>query len=113
LNCDPLFSVNFQTKAPAKKAVAAKPQLKPSKPPTKPKKKILVDKDDNADDSVMDIDEVESGDGSTRPKEPAPPKKKKTASETYTKVCIREVLRMTTHNSNLAVVSTRAYSETS
>ncbi|OJA16788.1 hypothetical protein AZE42_03299 [Rhizopogon vesiculosus] len=78
------------TKAPTKKAIAAKA---PSKPPAKsklpPKKKILVDKDDNADSSVVGADEVESGDestGSNRPKEPAPPKKNKTASETYTKL---------------------------
>jgi len=43
----------------------------------------------------MDIGEVESGDESTgpsRPKEPTPPKKNKTASETYTKVRMREAL---------------------
>jgi DNA topoisomerase-2 len=86
----------LQAKAPTKKAIAAKPPSKSLKPPAKPKlppkKKILVEKDDNADDSIMDIDEVESDDettGPSRPKEPAPPKKKKTASETYTKVRIQ------------------------
>ncbi|KAG1725573.1 DNA topoisomerase [Suillus paluster] len=81
------------TKAPAKKAIATKPTSKPLKPPAKPKvvpkKKILVDKDDNADSSVMDVDAIDSGDesaGPSKPKEAAPPKKNKTASETYTKL---------------------------
>ncbi|KAG1825417.1 DNA topoisomerase [Suillus subaureus] len=82
------------TKAPAKKTVATKPTSKPSKLPAKSKavskKKVLVDKDDNADRSAVDVDEVvDSGDesaGSSRLKAPAPPKKNKTASETYTKL---------------------------
>jgi DNA topoisomerase-2 len=73
-----------------------KPTSKSSKPPAKskavPKKKVLVDKDDNADRSAIDVDEVvDSSDesaGSSKPKAPAPPKKNKTASETYTKVHI-------------------------
>ncbi|KAG1746828.1 DNA topoisomerase [Suillus lakei] len=81
------------TKAPAKKTIATKPTSKPLKVPAKPKavpkKKILVDKDDNADHSTMDVDEADSGDESAGPSKPkvlAPPKKNKTASETYTKL---------------------------
>jgi DNA topoisomerase-2 len=111
----------LQTKAPAKKTVVAKPALKPSKPPAKPKavpkKKVLVDKDDNADRSAVDVDEVvDSGNesaGSSKTKAPAPPKKNKTASETYTKVRRLECQRSIANNRNLAVISTRAYFETS
>ncbi|KAG2160244.1 DNA topoisomerase [Suillus bovinus] len=86
--------VKKTTKAPAKKTVPTKSTSKPSQPPAKPKavpkKNVLVDKDDNADRSAMDVDEVvDSGDesaGSSKPKAPAPPKKNKTASETYTKL---------------------------
>ncbi|KAG2069851.1 type II DNA topoisomerase [Suillus decipiens] len=82
------------TKAPAKKTTVTKPASKPSKPPAKPKvvpkKKVLVDKDDNADCSATDVNEfVDSGDesvGSSKPKILDPPKKNKTASETYTKL---------------------------
>lgn len=78
-----------QAKAQAKKTTT-KPKAA-SKPATKanaaPKKKPLADVDENADDS-MNIDHSDN--------EPGPPiqqevsvanKKKKTASETYTKVC--------------------------
>ncbi|KAG2091518.1 DNA topoisomerase [Suillus discolor] len=79
------------TKAPAKKTIATKPTSKPpQKPKVVPKKKVLVDKDDNADRSAMEVAEVvDSGDESaesSKPKAPAPPKKSKTASETYTKL---------------------------
>lgn len=107
----------MQTKAPAKKTAVTKPTLKPSKPPAKPKaapkKKVLVDKDDNADRSAMDVNEDnlndDSGDesvGSSKPKAPAPPKKNKTASETYTKVRRLERQRSFANNRNLAVIST-------
>lgn len=89
--------VKKTTKAPAKKTAVTKPTPKPSKPPAKPKaapkKKVLVNKDDNADRNALDVDEDNSGDdsgddsvGSSKPKAPVPPKKNKTASETYTKL---------------------------
>ncbi|THH30396.1 hypothetical protein EUX98_g3787 [Antrodiella citrinella] len=72
-------------KAPAK---AAKPVSKASKPAAKPKaapkKKVLVDKDDNAEVAEIDDSGDEAG-----PSEPAPAAasgKKKTASETYQKL---------------------------
>lgn len=85
----------MQTKAPAKKTIATKPTSKPpAKPKAVPKKKVLVDKDDNADRSAIEVDEVvDSGNESAesfKPKAPAPPKKSKTASETYTKVRMLE-----------------------
>lgn len=85
----------MQTKAPAKKTIATKPTSKPpAKPKAVPKKKVLVDKDDNADRSAPEVDEVvDSGNESAesfKPKAPAPPKKSKTASETYTKVRMLE-----------------------
>lgn len=73
------------TKAAPKKA-ASKPASKPAKPAAKTtKKKILADKDDNASDVALDFDDIDEEDaGPAR----AAPAKKKTASETYQKVCI-------------------------
>ncbi|KIJ60083.1 hypothetical protein HYDPIDRAFT_177534 [Hydnomerulius pinastri MD-312] len=80
---------------PAKKAKAAsKPVSKTTKAATKPKaatkKKVLATKDDNADESMMDVDEDagDSGNESPGPSRPveATNGKKKSASETYTKL---------------------------
>ncbi|KAH7911821.1 DNA topoisomerase [Hygrophoropsis aurantiaca] len=82
---------------PTKKAVVANPVSKPTKSTAKgkaaPKKKVLAEKDDNADESlIIDVDEAE---GSSESDAPGPSKptqaqaangKKKTASETYTKL---------------------------
>ncbi|KAF8837947.1 type II DNA topoisomerase [Paxillus ammoniavirescens] len=78
------------TKAPPKKA-AAKPVTKATKAAPKskaaPKKKVLATKDDNADESIVDVDEADDDSGN---ESPAPQRqtngKKKTASETYTKL---------------------------
>lgn len=69
---------------------ATKPKASTSKAATKPKtaKKVLVDHDDNADH--LDIDEGIS-DADTSSKKAAP-SKKKTASETYTKVRVSSSL---------------------
>lgn len=63
-----------------------KPKAPTSKAATKPKtaKKVLVDHDDNADD--LDVDD-DISDVDTSSKKGAP-SKKKSASETYTKVCV-------------------------
>ncbi|KIJ08620.1 hypothetical protein PAXINDRAFT_88607 [Paxillus involutus ATCC 200175] len=76
--------------APPKKA-AAKPATKATKAAPKskaaPKKKVLATKDDTADESIAEVDEVDDDSGN---ESPAPQKqtngKKKTASETYTKL---------------------------
>ncbi|CCM06356.1 uncharacterized protein FIBRA_08613 [Fibroporia radiculosa] len=71
-----------------KTAPKAKPASKAAKLSTKPKavprKKVLVDKNDNADSDT----EMRNSDDDAGPSAPAPaaPAKKKTASETYTKV---------------------------
>ncbi|KAH7926207.1 DNA topoisomerase II [Leucogyrophana mollusca] len=80
-------------KAPAKKAT--KPVSKATKPAAKPKavpkKKVLAEKDDNADESIImdvDADGGNSDSDAPGPSKPAPVAngKKKTASETYTKL---------------------------
>ena len=84
------FCSSKQTKAPAKKAATkAKPASKPAvKAKSAPKKKVLADINENADDSVMDIDRSDDEQAqSIQREDPAPKSKKKTASETYTKVC--------------------------
>ena len=85
------------TKATAKKA--APKARAPAKPKaTAAKKKVLVEKDDNAD-SDINMDDDDDIAGPTGPAASAPTKKK-TASETYTKVsvglyaCIRGVLNI-------------------
>ncbi|KAF7986171.1 hypothetical protein HWV62_38564 [Athelia sp. TMB] len=80
-----------KTKAPVKKpASKAKPASKPAlKTKAAPKKKVLVDIDENGDDSMMNVDPSDGDYPSfAGPSEPEPPKnaKKKTASETYTKL---------------------------
>ncbi|CAL1697067.1 unnamed protein product [Somion occarium] len=69
--------------APKKKAVP-KAKAAPKKAPAKPKatKKVLAEKDDNASDPEDD-DEIASEAGPSREQEP---RKKKTATETYTKL---------------------------
>lgn len=65
----------------------AKPKATTTKAATKSKaaKKVLVDHDDNADNIGMEED-VSDEDISVKKSQPAMPAKKKTASETYTKV---------------------------
>ncbi|KAH9921344.1 DNA topoisomerase [Fomitopsis serialis] len=71
------------TKATAKTKTASKPAKAPAKPKASAaKKKVLVDKDDNADSDVDMLDD----DADAGPSAPAAPAKKKTASETYTKL---------------------------
>ena len=81
-----------------KTKAAPKPAAKPrSAAPTKgkakaaPKKKVLADHDDNAEESGMDVDggKDASDDDYHKPStSEQPAKKKKTASETYQKVCL-------------------------
>ncbi|TFY62387.1 hypothetical protein EVJ58_g3889 [Rhodofomes roseus] len=74
------------TKATAKPKAASKPAKAPAKPKASAaKKKVLVDKDDNADSDVDMLDDDGAG-PSARAAAPAAPAKKKTASETYTKL---------------------------
>lgn len=75
---------------------AAKPKATTAKATTKikpaAKKKVLVDHDENGEDSAIEVDDEddafdEDGPASAAPKvKPAAAGKKKTASETYTKV---------------------------
>jgi DNA topoisomerase-2 len=79
-----------QSKTIAKSAAktsskAIKSSVKP-KPKGATKKKVLVDVDENADDSGMDVSDQDGGIDERRPSTPIPAGKKKTASETYTKV---------------------------
>lgn len=76
---------------PAKKTTTAtKPKsvLKAAtKPKAAPKKKPFSDIDKNADESIMDVDLPDNEPGpSVEQEAPVTNKKKKTASETYTKV---------------------------
>ncbi|KZT68795.1 type II DNA topoisomerase [Daedalea quercina L-15889] len=78
------------TKATAKATAKTKAVSKPAKAPAKSKasaakKKVLADKDDNAHSDVDMIDDDDAG-PSVRAEAPAAPAKKKTASETYTKL---------------------------
>jgi DNA topoisomerase-2 len=72
------------------KPVKSKASVPKAKPKTVSKKKVLVDHDENAEDSP--IDDIGRGDASDHDQLGAssqavvPAKKKKTASETYTKV---------------------------
>ena len=82
-------------KAAAKpKAAPVKPKVAPAKPKSKaaPKKKVLVDHDDNVDDSGSDFDFKKDSSDDERPiaatSNLQTARKKKTASETYTKVCL-------------------------
>jgi DNA topoisomerase II len=78
-----------QTKAQAKKTTTkAKPASKAAtKAKAAPKKKPLADVDENADDNIMDVDHSDNEPGpSVQQEAPIANKKKKTASETYTKV---------------------------
>jgi DNA topoisomerase-2 len=78
---------------PAPKPVKPKAQVLKNKPKTASKKKVLVDHDENAEDSPVhhggegDVsDNDQFGASSNKLQAAAPAKKKKTASETYTKV---------------------------
>ena len=85
-----------QSKAPAKPkpspkvAKPARPKANAVKSKVAVKKKVLADHDDNAEDSAMDVDADEeiSDEDESGPSVPKGPvnEKKKTASETYTKV---------------------------
>ncbi|KAF9242373.1 DNA topoisomerase [Melanogaster broomeanus] len=69
----------------ASKTTKAAPKLK-----TAPKKKVLATKDDNADESIADVDVDDDDSGNESPAQmrlaKATNRKKKTASETYTKL---------------------------
>lgn len=73
----------------------AKPKTAAVKPKTKaaPKKKVLVDHDDNANENGSDFESHKDPSDDELPKASAsnlqPERKKKTASETYTKVCFK------------------------
>lgn len=78
---------------PAPKPVKPKAQVLKNKPKTASKKKVLVDHDENAEDSPVhhggegDVsDNDQFGASSNKLQAAAPAKKKKTASETYTKL---------------------------
>ena len=75
------------TKQPAKtKATASKPATKAK---GASKKKVLADHKNNAEESAMEVDDNESeneGGSSSKKSEPGARGKKKTVSETYTKV---------------------------
>ncbi|KDQ54971.1 hypothetical protein JAAARDRAFT_196340 [Jaapia argillacea MUCL 33604] len=79
-------------KAPPKATTkaAAKPKPAPKSKAAATKKKVLVEIDENADDSAMEVDEdKDAGDDEAGPSVPKPTAqngKKKTASETYTKL---------------------------
>lgn len=77
-------------KAKAAPKAAAKPKPATTKPKSKAplKKKVFTDHDNNAEDSAMDVDSDVEGDEVRAPtSQPQnPEKKKKTATETYTKV---------------------------
>lgn len=102
------------TRVQAKPKAAPKPAKQPkAAPKAKPvKKKVLKDIDDNADTSMMDVDagQDESDDDRLAPLKPAEPAKagkKKTASETYTKVFtlfmsgpLQSLMPCSYHNSN-------------
>lgn len=72
------------------KPVKSKVSVSKAKPKITSKKKVLVDHDENAEDSQMD--DIREGDASDNDQFGAslqavvPAKKKKTVSETYTKV---------------------------
>lgn len=72
----------------APKSVKSKASVPKAKPKTTSKKKILVDHDENAEDPIDDIegDASENDELGTSLQAVAPARKKKTASETYTKV---------------------------
>lgn len=71
--------------APKKKAAPKAKAAAPKKAPAKPKasKKVLADKDDNASGSDDDEPALEAGPSGSGLQDP---RKKKTATETYTKV---------------------------
>lgn len=82
-----------KSKAPKATKAPTKPKPNSSKNTTKnkpAKKKVLADIDDNAEDSNIDMDDKAdtslSEDDRVEKEKPAAPAKKKTASETYTKV---------------------------
>ena len=91
--------MSAKTKASKPSKAAAKPKSTAAKVTTKTKtstkKKVLVDINDNGEDSPMDVDDNNDAPDddpvlSSRNENQAMPAKKKTASETYTKV--RQVL---------------------
>jgi hypothetical protein len=82
------------------------------------KKKILVDINDNAEDSGMDVDhEIDASDNdhavTTQKENTAAPAKKKTASETYTKVTHLPLINFGFLYAYIIALPTRTYSETS
>ncbi|KAF5377158.1 hypothetical protein D9615_006417 [Tricholomella constricta] len=95
---DDYAPVKKATKAAAKPKAepkAAKLSVKPKSTTTKAaklkaagKKKVLVDHDDNGDDNALEADDASGDEVASLPvkSEPAQPRKKKTASEMYTKL---------------------------
>ena len=89
---DALANPQKTTTKAASKVAAAKPKAAPTKSKAKPapKKKILVDHDDN-EESGSDFELRKDASEDEQPKAGTsnlqPERKKKTASETYTKVC--------------------------
>ena len=81
------FSTPQKAPAKAKAAprTAERPKVAKHKSKPAPKKKVLSEHDDNAEDSVMEVDSDRGMEASTS-KSQNPEKKKKTATETYTKV---------------------------
>lgn len=83
---------SLQTKAVSKPPKVSKPATKAPAKPKVSKKQVLKDIDENADDSIMDVDVAAAKDDSdndvipSTKKVDAPPKGKKNASETYQKV---------------------------
>ncbi|KAF8060944.1 DNA topoisomerase II [Lyophyllum atratum] len=78
-------------KAAPKTAAKSNATKASAKPKAAAKKKVLVDHDDNGEDSPMEVDDDEDPSGDEVPPlpskaAPAPAGKKKTASETYTKL---------------------------
>lgn len=77
-------------KAKAAPKAATKPKTATTKPKSKAplKKKVFADHDNNAEDSIMDVDSDVEGDEmrASTSQTHNPEKKKKTATETYTKV---------------------------
>ena len=116
-------SITVQAKAAKSAAKPASKAVKTTKAPAKSKattttKKPLVEIDDNVDDDAMDVDEVDAGEASepaSAPKAKAAANgKKKSASETYTKVRLIASLRSRNRcQSAWVAVATGAHSQAS
>ncbi|KAI0056765.1 type II DNA topoisomerase [Artomyces pyxidatus] len=82
----PVAKKKIAKTAPASKATAKPKSKATTKPKAAPKKKVLADVDENAEESVEEVDE-DDGAGPSAPRAaPVANGKKKSASETYTKL---------------------------